>query len=522
MTSATGEARVEPAVRSLGGALVSTSPHLIVMAVLFVAAAVVAWLVLPGEDERIAALERDGQMQRARQMLEARFAGGDRRPRTLYQLQRLYEFYGDRDRARQVLELLASQRPRDAFVQRQLAFLYKQTQDEPAYIGALQAQLRLRYSEPACRELIGILRRDNRYGDEQQAILTCRGQGYRRVEDLIRLAYLQAADGNLKDAAQALSAVDDRRWLKESRERLMLFSSLVETGQQGEAVRRGVRWLKGQPDTDLALEMIYKFSEAGQNDLGIRLARDVGTAGDSVSLAVGEIMVDQTQLNAARAYLAGWLEQAKQMNGETLQRFVTAAIDAEDPLLALRGAERQGVDRLDAKSLIALAEALAGRGNMAELDRVRVHLDPDLVRADPMLAAAVEIRQGRVETARAYLSRVRIDELDERRLGFYARIAEMAGRPPASPAVLRPRTVAAVAPNASPAGEVVAATPARPGIVGPAQARAKRIVKQRADAKQTAKAKRRVTAPADQATAPGSGGFLGLPQTAPFKFPVQQ
>ena len=491
--------------------------HGIVMVVLFVAALVVGWLILPGDDERIAALERDGQVSRALQMLEAKFDSGDRRQRTLFQLHRLHEYYGNRERARQLLELLAVQRPRDTFVQRQLAQNYKQTQDEPAQMRLLATQLAARYSEPSCRELIGLLRRNARYAEEQATIATCRSLGYRRPDDLVRLAYLQASDGNLAETAQILRAVDDRRWLKESRDRLMLFASLIEAKQEPEALRRGVRWLKGLSDHDLALDMIYKLVEASRSDLGMQLAREVGTPGDPVSLAVAEIMVDQVQYSAARAFLNGWLEQAKVIDTETATRFVAAGIDAEDPILAMRGAERHGLQRFDQVELAALAEVMIGRGYIPEFDRIRILLEPDQLNRNPMLLAAVELRQGRIETARSILSNVRVESLDERRLGYLARIVDMAGRPQSLVPILRPRQVARAEPSA-PDGTFQQPSPPRPQIIGPAQARVRQRVQRRAELGQTKQQRRRVepTAPGPPVPAPVTI------QPIPFPFPQSQ
>ena len=54
---------------------------------------------------------------------------------------------------------------------------------------------------------------------EETALVDCRARGYRRPDDLVRLAYLQAADGNIAEASSLLRAVDDRRRLRVDRDR---------------------------------------------------------------------------------------------------------------------------------------------------------------------------------------------------------------------------------------------------------------------------------------------------------------
>ncbi len=408
-----------------------------ILGLIFIGALVVGWAVLPGEDERIEALERDGQTKRALAMLEARFDRGDRRQRTLVNLRRFYDYYGDNDKSKKVLELLVEQQPRDLYLHRQLAQLYRQMQDEPGQIRELRAQLSIRYAEPVCQRLVGLLRRSGDYAGEQSALIDCRNNGYRRPEELERLAFLDAADGNMAETAQILRAVDDRRWLRGSRERLMLFDALIATKLPQDALRRGVRWYKGLADEDFALEMISRLVAAERNDLALQLARDVGTPGDAVTLAVGEILVDQVQYEAARAFLTGWLAQAAQMSTETATRFVTAAVDAEDPGLALKSAETFGLTKFRGPDLAALSEALMATGRVADFDTVRAVLDGETIRSDPLLAAAVELRDGHLDAARSILAGVTLDPSDERRVALKTQLSGLAGRVPVTSQLAR-------------------------------------------------------------------------------------
>ncbi len=465
-------------------------PYLIVMPTVFAGAIAIGIAILPGEQERIAALERDGQPARALMLLEARFARGDRSNTTLFNLQRLYDFFGDNEKGRTALELLAEQRPRDPIIQRQLAQLYKATQDEPAYIKTLQAQLALRYSEPACRELIGLHRRRNDYEAEHAVLRSCRASGYRRPDELVRLAFLEMADERMGEAAQIMLAVDDRRRLAAGRERLLLFAALLDIKRPDEAVRRASRWLRASLDEEQAIEFIYKLVEADRNDLALQLATAVSKPGDAVSLTVGEIMIDKEEYTAARAFLTGWLQQNKVMDLELAIRFVSAGLDCDEPSLAMRGAERFGIDRFDQPELGRLAEMLIARGFGPIFDRVRAYLKPDTISANPLLAAGIELRAGRLEQARAILVRVQPDRLDDRRIEHFSRLVDQAGRTPALSAVLRePRIVAPIP-----------APGARPQVLGPAQAK-QRILKRavankQLRAKQRAKAQQPGTLPA--------------------------
>ena len=348
--------------------------HVFVMGLLFGTALVVGYALLPGDSERIAMLERDGKTREARQILEAGFGNGDRRQRTLFQLQGLYESAGNLPKTREMLELLAERRPRDTAVQRQLGQFYKQTQDEPAYVRSLLQQIELRYAEGACREVIGLLRRQGAFSEEQAALQKCRQKGYRRPDDMVRLASLMAAGGDVKEASLLMRAVDDLRRLKTDRERLQLFALLVENEQPNEAQRRAVRWVKGIKDDNLALTLIHELVVANRHDLAIELARETSVPGDSVFLAIAEVMVERSELTAAQAILRGWLDKAGQFDPGVAARFIAAAVNAGAPELALAGAQRIGLSKLTVETVADLARGLDEAGRRTDADALRASL----------------------------------------------------------------------------------------------------------------------------------------------------
>jgi thioredoxin-like negative regulator of GroEL len=402
--------------------LAAASPvraHVFVMSLLFGMALFVAYILLPGDSERIAMLERDGKTTEARSILEARFVAGDRRQRTLFQLQSLYEQAGELPKARQTLELLAQQRPRDTALQRQLGLFYKQTQDEPAYIRSLLAQIDLRYSESACREVTGLLRRKGAFNEEQAALSKCRQKGYRRPDDMMRLASLLSADGDIKEASVLLRAVDDLRRLKTDRERLQLFQLLIENDQPGEAQRRAVRWVKGNKDDAFALTLISSLVADNRQDLAIELARDTSVPGDSVFLAIGEIMVDRDQTAAAEAILRGWLEKAVLIEPAVAARFITAALGANAPDLALAAAQKIGLSKLSAPSTAELARGLDAAGRRADGDALRATLREQ---AGALLPAANE--ESRQPLRSPKLAGSKIANLDGWRSGLWKRLRD--------------------------------------------------------------------------------------------------
>lgn len=378
-----------PAPARWRGFVLRNAPHL-VMATLFAGALALAVILLPGDAERIAMLERDGMEKQALQLLEEHFAAGDRSSRTLFQLSRFYEQTGNVAKARQMLELLAEARPRDAAVQARLAAFYKNTEDQPAYVAALLRQIDAKYSESACREVVGILRLGGDYSREEAALQKCRHKGYRRPDDMVRLGQLMAVDGETAAASALLRGVDDLKRLKTERERLQLFSMLLDTDQPREALRRGIRWARGTRDEQFALTLIEMLVRAGKQDVAIELARDVGAPGDRVSLAVAEILLDKDQGVAAQSYLRGWLDKSRGADPALAIRFVEAALGAGDAETAFKGAKKFGLGKLAQPQLVALAEGLASAGRRDDLTEVFESLTPEAVSQSAVLTASIK------------------------------------------------------------------------------------------------------------------------------------
>lgn len=412
-------------------------PHVLVMLALFVGAAVAGLLILPGEVERVAMLERDGQNERARQMLEQREAAGRSTQRSLYQLEQLYGHFGDLPKARATLERLAAARPRDIVLQRRLARYYRDTQDMDAYLATLSRLVARRYSEPICRELIAQLRYVGQFARERETIERCRLRGYRRVEDLVRLAELEAADGDGKRAASLMRALDDANRLATPEARLSLASMLLDTDEAAELERRAVAWIVDQADGAVALPLIDLLARRGREDTGIEIARKAGKPGDALSLTVAELMVARDQTTAAADYLRGWLGQAKDLDDELAGRAVAIALDAEQPELAMDVARRHGLKRLPEAQVVAIAEALGAQGKPGASEVVRDALSADTLVAHPLLAAMVELNRGEAAATRELLAKVPTDGLAAWRLALWARLMRETGRGAIAAARLR-------------------------------------------------------------------------------------
>ena len=348
------------------------TPHRIVMAAVYAGAIAAGWALLPGDNERIAMLERDGHSREALAILEEHYAGGDRSYRTLLQMQAMYEREGNVGKAGDLLEVMARDRPRDAGLQRRLAQFYRSTQYEAGYLTALRSQIAIRYSETACRDLASRLRLNGDERSELSALQNCRQKGYRRPDDLARLAELLAEGGDTAQAVAILRPIDDLKRLKSTRERYLLATLLLEQDQPKEAERRAVRWIRaGKDDTNFAVGLIDTLARSKHPESAIEVAKDAGSPGDAISLTIAERLIEQTQLGPARLYLKGWLDRAVLTDTETALRFAEAALSVDDATTAYAGLGAFGLSRVPAATLSRLAVALDKAGQIGDAAEVR-------------------------------------------------------------------------------------------------------------------------------------------------------
>ena len=349
-------------------------PDRLIMVVVFACSIAAGWAMLPGENERVAMLERDGHSREALTILEQQVAGGDRRYRTLHQILALYESEGNIAKARTILETMSIERPRDPALKRRLAQFYRNNQNDAGYIKALQDLIDIRYSESACRELIARLRFIGESAAEQTALQNCRVKGYRRADDLSRLAELVAADGDIAQATSLLKSIDDLKRLKDLRQRFQLLSLLSEQDQPRDAERRALRWIRSAHDDATAVSIIDHLARTKYPETAYEVAKDTGVPGDGISLTIAERLIEKTQSGAALLYLRGWIERAKTVDAETAIRFVDAALGVGDPQLAVKGARQFGYVLLPHLTLVKLATSLEQSGAQVEANEVRTSI----------------------------------------------------------------------------------------------------------------------------------------------------
>ena len=310
---------------------------------------------------------------------------------------------------------------------------------------------------------------------------------------MIRLASLLAVEGDLGFAVGLLRSADDLRRLKGEAERLRLFGILLILYQPREALRRAVRWVRGQRNEVFIDLLVDQLVLANRADTALALVREVGTPGDPIALMAGELMLALGQQAAARTYLRGWLENARVTNSPIAARFIRAALDASDPELAFAGAQQFGLARVPQAEIALMSEAMVAADRLEQVEALRQFMRPEtqVAQSQPRPGArrpGTPVRRtGPTQPAMSEPAR----ELEGWRLALWTRL--MTAPAPGSPAV-------------SGIDPALSLPQLRPGL-SPARARATtKILRNIGKARVTrAKAGQQGAAPAAQ---PATAGFV--------------
>jgi tetratricopeptide (TPR) repeat protein len=294
-------------------------------AFLAVFALVASYLLLPGSDERIAMLMRDGRYREAAEKLEFRLAQGDDRPIVVAQLARAHEGVGDFARATEILKNYLSLRPNDADAFVILSRLYA-AQDQPdAMLDALARATALAPTRERIARLAGLYRIYGRFSEEIALLERSQGRSDLTADDLLRVAEFLSAKGDTAAATAALLRADAQMPPDQVRGRILLFEQLVAAGRSHEAVNRAKIWLGFWRMPWITLRLVSELiPSASQADLDL-LAAHASRLHPETTFYLAKTLADAGREPSAAILLSNWLASQANPSPDDLSGYLAAA-----------------------------------------------------------------------------------------------------------------------------------------------------------------------------------------------------
>lgn len=220
------------------------SRHIALMlgtAIIAVAAGIVT---VPGPREQWTMLVRDERNDEALEILQQRYAAGERDPEAMLQLYKLLMSLAKIDEATRIIEEIVTRRPNDASGLAELAKHYEHTQDFDGEMRTLERLVVLQPSSSSTAERLLVLYRLHGYQAQEQRLLAkMLPAGIITAGDAERLGFMRAAQGDLQGALEALLAFDSMATPEYSTSRFALVDVLLRLGEPQNAMARMQNWL---------------------------------------------------------------------------------------------------------------------------------------------------------------------------------------------------------------------------------------------------------------------------------------
>ena len=362
------------------------------------------FLALPGQEERVTMLLRDGKITEAQQTLETLYRSGDRRPEIVLQLALIEDEAGDVAQSIGYLETYAALRPNDAVPLQRLVELYEQTGDTDKSFSAMERLLTVAPSQEGADKLLSLYRLLGHRDEEESLLRKLLYTSYISDDGLERLGLLAAGTGDLDVASAALMRLDGQSDPKKKSHRILLFQVLIDQRQYGQAFDDAVRWSAKWRDPASAVEFVLAFARSNQDELAREFSHQAAAAIRDFELTAADALQRHGHTTSARQLLADWIVLWAPRRPKQIDNYIGLTASTGDiggPFRALRVlAQRPGQE----KAAALLAEGVSAAYGPQALSAFRSFLTPRILRERPVFAAQLFLADGNLMLAKYYFA----------------------------------------------------------------------------------------------------------------------
>ena len=232
-------------------------------------------LFLPRESELNLMHMKNRQFDHAKVEFEKQFQAGDRSVSVSAPLTDLYTYYGEIDKAIEVLENFLRAHPQDHRARLKLANFYRDEQRTDDYLFQLEKLTYQQPSEEGFRKLNTLYEEKGQPEMQLQSLGNLVNRYPGKMEDYVTLAYLQANHGKLSDALQTLQSLDSRHSAPASPEKEELhISLLLDRNKPKQAKDQAVRWLNHNYNNAAFSRFLDVFKSREHQHLSLQLLKN--------------------------------------------------------------------------------------------------------------------------------------------------------------------------------------------------------------------------------------------------------
>ncbi len=376
-----------------------------------VGALVMGFLALPGSEERITMLLRDGRTVEARHGLEALYRAGDRRPQILLQVANLENEAGNLADSIRYLEAYISARPDDPIPLQTLVDLYQATGELDKSLATLEQLFAIAPSPESADKLLGLYQLHGRLDAEEKFLRTLFNTPYIKPDGLVRLGAIAANKNDFDSASAALDLFDRRSDIQKKTPRITLFHVLIEQRRYSEAFEKALDWTRAWKDSDSALDFTLTFARAGQDELACNFAKLQDATVRDFTFSAVESLVAKGFQNSARKLLSDWVMDPGPKTVGQAKRFLELSSQLGDGSMPYKAMFKLARTSGKERSAMLLGEAIVDGRGAASLASSRKLFSPRILRQRPLFAAKLALAEGNAVLARRYYATIDYSQL---------------------------------------------------------------------------------------------------------------
>lgn len=386
------------------------------MCLVLVLAVVLAFVLAPRRNERLAMLVDEANHAKVISFLEPIVAAGSGDPDILATLTRSYEATGNVHRAAEVLESYSQLRPQDGEALFKLADLYRDSRNVPGQVGALERAVTVLPTVPRIIDLADLYRGSDRQRDERRLLVRFDAKLSAINGQLLRLAELHVSVGDPAAAIGVLERLEavaaKQPSLTNELARFRHLELLVDANRSSEAVAMGSRWLAQSPKPWLAERMLRLLATKGLPTDAIKLADVIVNLHPDIQLYLARSLRGAKARPVAVHLLKTWVGSNPSPTADELSGFVSVCRELDNPGIVWQAFRSVILEGRDGAVLIRFAETIAAEFGIGALSPYWSSLPRDALMRQPLLAARLAFHEQDLPLTRLLLDQVDVGGLN--------------------------------------------------------------------------------------------------------------
>jgi len=367
-----------------------------------------SYVLVPNRNELALMNLKDKKFEAARELYLEQLANDDMSISVVIPLTDLHLQNSNVDAAVDLMERFVNRNPGNIQARRRLGKLYQYAERSEDYVANLEKIVLLRASEEDLRELSNNYNFSARYEKQIEMLIELIKLKPGREQYYLDLAYLQASQGMLSDAAGTLERFNDSCPEAITDETVeFLLSLLLDTGRHRNAFEISSQWLGETPDAATTLQLATLLNYKQQASYALRLVEDrvalVHEDAELLALFI-ELLVANDRSEDAIGRLLAMLDESERLPDEVVAPFVELSLEQENRSLAFRIAMNNPLDALPPWLQVNLAEVTIADSNSSFAKYLAGTLDSSFHRSDPVMAAGLYFIAGDAESSNQWIN----------------------------------------------------------------------------------------------------------------------